>query len=163
MTAGTPKPLLIFDFDGTLANTIEVGIRTYNELASGYDLRSITVEDARERRKLNTLAPLDEFGISWLLSVKLGAHISNALHDRMHEVEIIKGNQEALQELHREGFCLGIFSSNTARVFFLYRDPRHGGPPAKLMSAASQSAGARTAARPWKPRVLISASMARPR
>lgn len=117
MTAGTPKPLLIFDFDGTLANTIEVGIRTYNELASGYDLRSITVEDARERRKLNTLAPLDEFGISWLLSVKLGAHISNALHDRMHEVEIIKGNQEALQELHREGFCLGIFSSNTARVF----------------------------------------------
>jgi HAD superfamily hydrolase (TIGR01549 family) len=114
MTAGTSKPLLIFDFDGTLANTIETGIQIYNELAAGYGLRSVTVAEVRELRKLNTRALLDELGISRLMAVKLGAHIRKVLHDRMDEVEMIKGMREAVQELHREGFRLGILSSNSA-------------------------------------------------
>lgn len=111
---GTSRPLLIFDFDGTLANTIETGIEIYNELASGYGLKTVSVSEVRELRKLNTRALLDELGISRLMAVKLGAHIRKLLHERMGEVDMIKGTRDAIRDLHREGFRLGILSSNSA-------------------------------------------------
>jgi len=112
--SGSAKPLLIFDFDGTLANTIETGIGIYNELAAGYGLRTVSVSEVRELRKLNTRALLDELNISRLLAVKLGAHIRKVLHDRMDQVEMIKGMRDAIRELYTEGFRLGVLSSNSA-------------------------------------------------
>lgn len=112
--AETTRPLLIFDFDGTLANTLETGIEIFNDLAESYGLHQITIEEARELRKLNTRALLDHLGISRLMAVKLGAHIRKLLHERMDEVEMIVGAQQAVLELHRSGFRLGVLSSNSA-------------------------------------------------
>lgn len=118
--AGSSKPLLIFDFDGTLANTLATGIEIYNELAESYGLVSVTREEVGELRKLNTRALLDHLGISRVMAVKLGAHIRKILHERMEEVEMIDGVKEALLSLHRAGFRLGILTSNSAgnvRIF----------------------------------------------
>jgi phosphoglycolate phosphatase len=112
--SGTAKPLLIFDFDGTLANTIETGIAIYNELAAGYGLRSVTAEEVRELRKLNTRALLDHLEISGLKVVKLGAHIRKILHQRMDTVDMIRGTREMILALHGEGFRLGVITSNSA-------------------------------------------------
>lgn len=112
--SGNAKPLLIFDFDGTLANTIETGIAIYNELAEGYGLKAVTAAEVRELRKLNTRALLDELGISRLMAVKIGAHIRKVLHERMDTVEMIPGAGEAILDLHRAGYRLGIITSNSA-------------------------------------------------
>lgn len=112
--SGTAKPLLIFDFDGTLANTIETGIAIYNELATGYGLSTVTAEEVQELRKLNTRALLDQLGISGLMAVKIGAHIRRVLHERMDSVEMIPGAGEAILDLHRAGYRLGIITSNSA-------------------------------------------------
>jgi len=108
------KPLLIFDFDGTLANTLETGIEIFNELAESYNLNTVTADEVRELRKLNTRALLDHLGISRLMAVKLGAHIRKILHERMEDVELFSGIKEALVELHEAGFQMGILSSNSA-------------------------------------------------
>ncbi|MDF1656620.1 MAG: HAD-IA family hydrolase [Verrucomicrobiales bacterium] len=108
------KPLLIFDFDGTLANTLEMGIGIFNDLAPDYGLKSVTLDEVKELRKLNTRALLDQLGISRLLAVKLGAHIRKVLHQQMDNVEMIEGVKEAVIELHKEGFQLGVLSSNSA-------------------------------------------------
>lgn len=123
--AGTPKPLLIFDFDGTLADTMSTGIAIYNEIAPEYSLRTVTMEEVKEMRKLNTRALLDNLGISRLLAVKLGAHIRRVLHERMDHVEMINGIQDAVRELDKLGFRLGILSSNSAdnvRIFLQHFD-----------------------------------------
>ena len=112
--ADSSKPLLIFDFDGTLANTLETGIEIFNDLAEQYGLREVTFDEVRELRKLNTRALLDHLGISRLMAVKLGAHIRKLLHERMDEVEMIRGTQQAVVDLHRAGFRLGVLSSNSA-------------------------------------------------
>ncbi|MEM9018140.1 MAG: HAD hydrolase-like protein, partial [Verrucomicrobiota bacterium] len=112
--SGSSKPLLIFDFDGTLANTLETGIEIFNELAAQYGLKEVTVDEVKELRKLNTRALLDHLGISRLMAVKLGAHIRKLLHERMDDVEMISGVREALMDLHEGGFRLGILSSNSA-------------------------------------------------
>ena len=108
------KPLLIFDFDGTLANTLETGIEIFNELAESYNLKTVTADEARELRKLNTRALLDQLGFSRLMAVKLAAHIRKVLHERMEDVELFAGIREAVLELHEDGFQMGILSSNSA-------------------------------------------------
>lgn len=112
--AGSTKPLLIFDFDGTLANTMTTGIEIFNDLAEGYGLKRVTEAEVRELRKLNTRALLDHVGVSRLMAVKLGAHLRRVLHQRMDQVEMIPGVREAIGELHGDGFRLGILSSNSA-------------------------------------------------
>lgn len=113
-TTPPAKPLLIFDFDGTLANTLETGIAIYNEIAPGYKLIPITISEAQELRKLNTRALLDHLGISRIVAVKVGAHIKKLLHDRMEQVEIINGTDVAIRKLYDAGYRLGILSSNSA-------------------------------------------------
>lgn len=108
------KPLLIFDFDGTLANTIETGIAIFNELAPSYGLKTVTVAEVVELRKLNTRALLDHVGISRLMAVKLGAHIRRVLHERMDSVGMIPGTRDMILELAAEGFRLGVITSNSA-------------------------------------------------
>ena len=112
--ANSSQSLLIFDFDGTLANTISVGIDVYNEIAGDYGLSTVTIEEAKELRKLHTRALLDHLGISRIQVVKLGAQIRRQIHDRMDEVDMIDGAQKMILELHRAGFRMGILSSNSA-------------------------------------------------
>lgn len=112
--SGASRTLLIFDFDGTLANTIETGIGIYNEIAPGYGLRTVTSDEVKELRKLNTRALLDHLGISRLVAVKLAAHIRRILHDRMGSVEMIPGTREMIGGLSASGYRLGILTSNSA-------------------------------------------------
>lgn len=117
---GSSKPLLIFDFDGTLANTLETGVGIYNEMAGDYNLPTVTMAEVKELRSLNTRALLDHLGISRLLAVKLGARMRKVLHDRMNEVEMIKGVESAIHDLAKGGYRLGILTSNSAdnvRIF----------------------------------------------
>lgn len=111
--AAKTKPLLIFDFDGTLANTLAMGIEIFNDIAADYGLKTVTVDEVRELRKLNTRALLDHVGVSRLMAVKLGAHIRKLLHERMDQVEMFVGAREAILELNEEGFQMGILSSNS--------------------------------------------------
>ena len=108
------KPLLIFDFDGTLANTLETGIAIFNEIAPGYKLKPISIDEAKELRKLNTRALLDHLGISRLMAIKIGAHIKKLLHSRMGDVEAIPGTGVAIRKLYNLNYRLGILSSNSA-------------------------------------------------
>ena len=117
---GSSKPLLIFDFDGTLANTLETGVKIYNDMAGDYKLPTVTMKEVKELRKLNTRALLDHLGISRMLAVKLGARMRKVLHERMEEVEMISGVESALKDLSKRGYRLGILTSNSAdnvRIF----------------------------------------------
>ncbi|MDF1753683.1 MAG: HAD-IA family hydrolase [Verrucomicrobiales bacterium] len=107
------KPLLIFDFDGTLANTIDTGIGIYNEISSDYGLEPFTSEDIVELRKLNIRAVLSRIGISKITAIKIATRIRKEIHDRMDEVEIFPGAAEAVSALHEAGFRMGILSSNS--------------------------------------------------
>lgn len=109
----TAKPLLIFDFDGTLANTIDTGVAVFNEIANEYGLQPFTREDVLELRKLNIRAVLDRIGISKITAIKIAARIRKEIHSRMSEVEMFPGAAEAIQALHETGFRMGIISSNS--------------------------------------------------
>lgn len=108
-----PIPLLIFDFDGTLANTIDTGVAVFNEVGPEFGLRPLTIDEVGKLRKLNIRAVLDHIGINKLTAIKLATRIRKELHERMDEVGIVPGIAEAVAGLHEKGFRLGILSSNS--------------------------------------------------
>lgn len=106
------KPLLIFDFDGTLADTLAVGLEVFNEVAGDYGLKQVSEEELKELRKLNTRALLDRMGISRLMAVRLAARIRSMLSKRIDEVPLMPGAEKMIRDLHAAGFGMGILSSN---------------------------------------------------
>jgi len=119
------KPLLIFDFDGTLADTLAIGLEVYNEIAGEYGLHEVSEGELEELRKLNTRALLDRMGISRLMAVKLAARIRHLLSKRMDEVPLMPGAEKMIRELSGAGFGMGILSSNAVdnvRRFLRHND-----------------------------------------
>ncbi|MCB1065945.1 MAG: HAD-IA family hydrolase [Verrucomicrobiae bacterium] len=119
------KPLLIFDFDGTLAQTLETGIAIFNEIGSQYGLKPVTMEEAHELRKLHTRALLDHLGVSRLMAVKLAAHIRKLLHERMDQVNLIPNVADSIHALRADGFRMGILSSNSADNVRMFLERYH--------------------------------------
>jgi phosphoglycolate phosphatase-like HAD superfamily hydrolase len=108
------RPLLIFDFDGTLANTIDTGISIFNEIAPDYGLKPFTPEDVQYLRKLNIRGVLARLGINKFTAIRIANRIRKEIHDRMDEVDIFPGVADAVAKLHASGFRMGILSSNSA-------------------------------------------------
>ena len=58
---------LVFDFDGTIADTFDEGLRIYNEIARDLDLRLIDDEEVTQLRTMTVNDFLDHLGIPKLI------------------------------------------------------------------------------------------------
>ena len=105
---------VIFDFDGTIADTLGLGLRIYNELALEYNLVAIS-DDIREMlraRKLQEI--LKTYGISNRKFFLLSLRIKKEFARHIHETEPVNEMEAALREIKNAGYKLGILTSNSA-------------------------------------------------
>lgn len=105
------KKIIIFDFDGTLANTLMINLQIVKNLGLNHG-REITEPMVEEFKNVSASDFLRENGIS---KIKLYFHfrkIKKELGKRMDEVDIFPGIKEEIGKMHKAGFRLGILSSN---------------------------------------------------
>lgn len=107
------RSTLIFDFDGTIADTIKTGIEIYNLIAADYGLKAVTLHEAREWRNLNTRELLSHLGISRFVAMKIVMRIRRMLHEQIEEVVLFPGMKDAILTLNQEGFRTAILTSNS--------------------------------------------------
>ncbi len=102
---------VIWDFDGTLADTLTTGLEIYNQLAEKQGFKP--VEDPESVRNLDLKSFLRQHRIP-LVKVPILVKKFLALQkERIGSVSLFAGIPEVLRQLREKGVRLGILSSNS--------------------------------------------------
>jgi phosphoglycolate phosphatase len=105
--------LIIFDFDGTLADTMEAIVRAYNGMAPELGTKPITAENREMLRASKPQAVFRELGISLLRLPGMLARGRRLLAQEADKLETFDGMKELLAGLQRDGYRLGILTTNS--------------------------------------------------
>lgn len=105
---------LIFDFDGTLADTVKLSHQVMNELAVQFNFNTITEDDVRQLKELPALQVLKSMGIAKYKVPFVMAAGKKAIFKRIGEVHLKDGFQPLLDKC-REHSRLGIVSTNSRK------------------------------------------------
>ncbi|MFV0338830.1 MAG: HAD-IA family hydrolase [Chthoniobacterales bacterium] len=105
--------VLIFDFDGTLANTLQVAIEIFNELAPQYGFDELTDEVIEMARGMSAHEIIKHFKVPATKIPSIAANGLKALHRRMPEVNPFDGVAEMLNKAAAANYVLGILTSNS--------------------------------------------------
>jgi phosphoglycolate phosphatase len=107
------RPFAIFDFDGTVADSFEESLLSYNRVAPRLRLRPVRDEEIPSLRKMTAGQLLQALGIPMWKLPRLMIAVRADLHDHFHSVKPIPGVADALDELGRAGCHLAIVTSNS--------------------------------------------------
>jgi phosphoglycolate phosphatase len=107
--------LIIFDFDGTLADTFPWFTAVLNDVAERYRFRRIEPHEVDGLRGYSAKQLLDHLGIRpWKLPF-IARHMRRLATDDGEPAPIFPGVDTMLRDLRAAGFVLAIVSSNTER------------------------------------------------
>ncbi|MEM7552670.1 MAG: HAD-IA family hydrolase [Cyanobacteria bacterium P01_A01_bin.84] len=107
------QKVIIFDFDGTIADTVDALVSIANRLAVNFGYIQITPEELKLLRNLSSREIISYSGISVFKIPFLVKRVKGELKNKIHELKPIAGIQEALVALKNEGYRLGIITSNS--------------------------------------------------
>ena len=120
--------LIIFDFDGTIADSLVIFIEATNRLAKDFGYLQVSSSQTTHLRTLSLREMIQELGIpAWKLPFFLG-RFRKELNQLMLELQLVNGIKEALFEIKHQGYRLGIVTSNSRQnveKFLLLQELNH--------------------------------------
>lgn len=108
-----PVTVIIFDFDGTIADTFETVLKIINRLAKEFGLKPLDSEDVKRYQNLSSREVIKQSEISVVRLPFLLRRLKAELHQEIHQLKLIPGMREALIALKQQGNQLGIVTSNS--------------------------------------------------
>jgi phosphoglycolate phosphatase len=115
-TTGERKPrfgTLIFDFDGTIADTLSAIIRLVNEHASEFNIKPLGDKDVEELRGMSNIDIIKRYRIPLIKVPYMVLHGQKELNQRIDEMTLFPGIKDLVLGLKNLGFRLGILTSNS--------------------------------------------------
>lgn len=104
--------MIIFDFDGTIADTISLGLNIINDYADHFKYSKIIRE---QNDDLSALELIKKVGIKLWKFPYLVWFLKQRIGERTDEIKIFPGIQELMEKLKKSGFELGIITSNSQK------------------------------------------------
>lgn len=101
---------IIFDFDGTLADSLPVVIEIAREVVPKLDLSD---QEIAQLRNMSAREVIKYSGIPYWRLLRLLMKGKKLLSARLDELQIFPGIAEVLKQLHAKGFQVAVVSSNT--------------------------------------------------
>ncbi|MGV0028252.1 HAD-IA family hydrolase [Phormidesmis priestleyi] len=105
--------VVLFDFDGTIADSIETGIRVINRLAKEFGYQPIDLEALKRLQNLSSREIIKQTDISIFKLPFLLRRFVGEMRQEVQQIGVIPGMKEALQTLKTRGDRLGIVSTNS--------------------------------------------------
>lgn len=104
---------VIFDFDGTLADSFPFFARTFNELADAHGFRRLDAAEAGAMRELGAREIMREVGLPpWKLP-RVARDFTARMQANAAAISLFGGIDSALAHLSQCGIALAIVSSNS--------------------------------------------------
>ena len=108
-------PVLIFDFDGTIANTFHYLLRIGNRLSEEFNFNKIDPDEIKDMKDKNVRETIQHLNIPLLKIPMIVAKAKKELHKEIDSVEPIKDLKEILLQLKSLGYKMGILTSNSSK------------------------------------------------
>jgi phosphoglycolate phosphatase len=105
--------LLIFDFDGTLADSGHWMIRTLNDVAGQFGLRRVSEEEVAMLRGRSNDEIVRYLGVPLWKLPGIAAEMRRRIAKDVEHIKLFAGVDELLSRLHTAGLRLAIVSSNS--------------------------------------------------
>jgi phosphoglycolate phosphatase len=103
---------ILFDFDGTLADSRALFISVFNQLASKYGFKPVDPENMSRLKALSLLDRMKALGVPIYRLPFLTTSFLKIYANSIDTVPMVSGITEVLQKLQENGFELVILSSN---------------------------------------------------
>ncbi|MDF7825266.1 HAD hydrolase-like protein [Pontiellaceae bacterium B12227] len=115
------KITILFDFDGTLAETMMLIHDVFNRLSRVYGYRHMPEEDIEELRHLSMREFIDHYGIPLWKVPLIAIHARRMMHDEMDQIHPPAGLVETLTKIHESGrYVMDILTSNRPKNVFRF-------------------------------------------
>jgi len=106
---------IIFDFDGTLVDSIELAINVYNRIAPKYKCKPIQDEARELLSSRNPQKYFKEYGVTPFKLLLLVYTVRRELGKHISDMNPVKGMDAALRDLRKAGYKLGVLTSNSRK------------------------------------------------
>jgi phosphoglycolate phosphatase len=107
--------LVIFDFDGTLADTFPFFVRSIDVLADRHGFARVPADEAEAMRGQSARQILTRVGLPLWKVPRLARDFTALMGEHLDEIRVFPGIPEMLQTLHASGVTLALVSSNAER------------------------------------------------
>jgi HAD superfamily hydrolase (TIGR01509 family) len=105
--------VVIFDFDGTIADTFETVLQITNDLATELGYPCPTPEDVQRLRNLDSREIIRQSGIPLFRLPFLMKRLKAELRNEIHKLKPIPAMKDVLIQLKQRGTPMGIVTSNS--------------------------------------------------
>ena len=117
--------IIIFDFDGTLADTLNTLLNISNRLSSEFGYKSTTPEELEQLRHLTSWQIIRYSGISLCKLPCLLRRLKAEFNNEIKDVRLFSGIPEMILDLKKMGYQLGIITSNSEENVSFVMEKHH--------------------------------------
>ena len=106
--------LIIFDFDGTLADSFPWFINSLDAVAEKFNLQKIDQNKLKELRHLDAASFLRYLKIPLYKLPQIATFMRNLMTEQIEDIKLFDGIEKMLRELKTKGYKIAIVSTNSS-------------------------------------------------
>lgn len=104
---------IVFDFDGTIADTLPEAVKILNEVLPSFKIRQITDNDVDFFRREGLKRAVKETNVSWPKIILINKKVRVEMKKRIEKLDLIEGIKKVLLKLKEKKYTLGILTGNS--------------------------------------------------
>ncbi|MGK7930202.1 MAG: HAD hydrolase-like protein [Microcystaceae cyanobacterium] len=117
--------VIIFDFDGTIADTYDTFVEIVNELSGEFGYAPVEKRDLDRLKHMSSREIVKEANIPLIKIPFILKRVKSELSKRTDKLTPIQGMQDCLLNLKDQGYSLGILTSNIKENVVAFLDNNH--------------------------------------
>ncbi|WP_027338633.1 HAD-IA family hydrolase [Halonatronum saccharophilum] len=103
---------IVFDFDGTLADSMGIGVKVFNQMADKYGFKKLKDGNIEELRGLSVIEKCKAVNVPIYRLPFLALEFQRIFKESLSELRLFDGIRNMLTSLEEKGYKLAIISSN---------------------------------------------------